>query len=46
VPIYNGAEPVAALGITGTPSEIRPDPDQIQGLVAYLKKMSGQIFAK
>ena len=46
VPICNGAEPVAALGITGTPSEIRPDPNQIQGLVTYLKKMSGQIFAK
>jgi DNA-binding IclR family transcriptional regulator len=46
VRICNGSEPVAALGITGTPSEIRPDPDQIQGLVAYLKKMSGQIFEK
>jgi IclR family transcriptional regulator, KDG regulon repressor len=36
--------PVAALGITGTLFEIRLD--NIEHLAAYLKKMSGQIFAK
>ena len=44
VPIFNQGRPVAALGITGTLSEIRPD--NIEELATYLKEMSGQIFAR
>ena len=45
VSVFNEEQrPVAALGITGTPFEIRLD--KIEDLAADLKKMSGQIFAK
>jgi DNA-binding IclR family transcriptional regulator len=41
VPIFNAGRPVAALGITGTLSEIRPD--NVVELATYLKRMSSQI---
>jgi IclR family transcriptional regulator, KDG regulon repressor len=41
VPIFSGGRTVAALGITGTVSEIRPD--TVEELGAYLKRMSSQI---
>ena len=42
VPVYGKGRPVAALGITGTLSDIRPD--NTEELAAYLKNMSSQIF--
>jgi DNA-binding IclR family transcriptional regulator len=44
VSVFSEQQPVAALGITGTVFEIRPD--NIEHLAAYLKKVSGQIFAQ
>jgi DNA-binding IclR family transcriptional regulator len=43
VSVFSEHRPVAALGITGTVFEIRLD--NIEHLAAYMKKMSGQIFA-
>lgn len=42
VPIFRDGRPVAALGITGTLSEIRPD--NVEELAAYLKSMSSEIL--
>jgi IclR family KDG regulon transcriptional repressor len=42
VPIFNEGWPFAALGITGTVSQIRPD--NIEGLATYLKQMSSQML--
>jgi DNA-binding IclR family transcriptional regulator len=42
VPIFSEQRPVAALGITGTVSDIRPD--NIEELATYLNRMSGQIL--
>ena len=44
VPIFSEWRPVAALGITGTLSEIRPD--NVEKLAVYLKKMSSQILTR
>lgn len=44
VSVFNEQQPVAALGITGTVFEIRPDNNE--DLAAYLTEMSGQIFAQ
>jgi len=42
VPIFKGGRPFAALGITGTVSQIQPR--NIEELVTYLKRMSSQIL--
>ena len=42
VPIFNEGRPLAALGITGTVSQIRPG--NAEELVTYLKRMSSQIL--
>ena len=44
VPVFKDGRPVAALGITGTLSEIRPD--NSEELATYLKEMSSQIFTR
>ena len=43
VPVFAEGLPVAALGITGTLSDIRPD--NIEELAAYLSKASSRIFS-
>jgi DNA-binding IclR family transcriptional regulator len=42
VPIFNEGRPFAALGITATVSQIRPD--NVEELATYLKRMSSQIL--